>query len=139
VIAFTPQERRILIFLVTALLLGSAVSLYRHRRSGRLPPITISSSDPAANTAADPQTPDRGGKRPDSPKKIDINSASREELRSLPGIGPHLAEKIVAHRDLHGPFSAPEEITAVRGIGPKTYDRFRDLIVAGSPPRPQKK
>jgi competence protein ComEA len=61
--------------------------------------------------------------------KIDINKASAEELTQLKGIGPSLAAKIVEYRDKNGPFKNPEDITMVSGIGAKTYENNKDLIV----------
>ncbi|MEJ2164541.1 MAG: helix-hairpin-helix domain-containing protein [Desulfobacterales bacterium] len=61
--------------------------------------------------------------------KIDINKASAEELTQLKGIGPSLAAKIVEYRDKNGPFKSPEDITMVSGIGAKTYENNKDLIV----------
>jgi competence protein ComEA len=52
--------------------------------------------------------------------KLDINSASAEALESLPGVGPSLAARIVAYRELSGPFSTVEELENVSGIGPAT-------------------
>ncbi|CAB1083443.1 hypothetical protein D1AOALGA4SA_11006 [Olavius algarvensis Delta 1 endosymbiont] len=61
--------------------------------------------------------------------KININTASAEELTQLQGIGPKYAAKIVAYRAENGPFAAPEEITKVPGIGQKTFEKNKDLIV----------
>ncbi len=66
-------------------------------------------------------------------EKIDINSASARELAQLNRIGPALADRIVEYRERHGPFERPEEITKVRGIGPKTFEAFRDRITVGEP------
>jgi competence protein ComEA len=60
--------------------------------------------------------------------RVNINSATLAELEALPGIGPSLAAQIVAHRQAHGPFAAPENITDVSGIGPATFEKIRDLI-----------
>ncbi|HEV2105361.1 MAG TPA: helix-hairpin-helix domain-containing protein [Candidatus Eisenbacteria bacterium] len=49
----------------------------------------------------------------------------------MPGIGPVLARRIVEHRREHGPFRSPEELRAVRGIGPKLYARLRPYLLAG--------
>jgi competence protein ComEA len=62
--------------------------------------------------------------------KINVNLASAEELDDLPGIGPSLAARIVAYREAHGPFRTVDDLLAVSGIGPKTLDRFRDLVTA---------
>jgi len=61
--------------------------------------------------------------------KIDINKASAEELTQLKGVGPSIAAKIVEYRDKNGPFKNPEDITMVSGIGAKTYENNKDLIV----------
>ena len=60
--------------------------------------------------------------------RIDINTADRETLKKLPGIGDVKAEAIIAYREAHGPFSAPEKLMLVYGIGRKTFDRLKDLI-----------
>ena len=50
---------------------------------------------------------------------IDINTASLEELDTLPGIGPKTAQAIVEHRETQGKFASAEDLLQVRGIGPK--------------------
>lgn len=62
---------------------------------------------------------------------ININTASVDELDTLPGIGPTTAQKIVEYRDTNGPFINIEDIVNVSGIGPTTYDRIKDLITVG--------
>jgi competence protein ComEA len=62
-------------------------------------------------------------------KKVNINSANLEELITLDGIGEKKAEKVLAFRKKNGPFKKPEEIMMVKGIGPKIFDRNKDLIL----------
>jgi competence protein ComEA len=59
---------------------------------------------------------------------VNINTASVEELDTLPGIGPTTAQKIIEYRDANGPFSVIEDIQNVSGIGPATFENIRDLI-----------
>ncbi|HMB21942.1 MAG TPA: ComEA family DNA-binding protein, partial [Anaerolineales bacterium] len=56
---------------------------------------------------------------------IDINTASLEELDTLPGIGPTTAQKIIDYRETSGPFVNAEDIINVPGIGPGTYERIK--------------
>ena len=65
---------------------------------------------------------------------IDLNTASARELESLPGIGPVMAGRIVAHREVNGPFAAVDDVQDVTGIGPKTLESIRSLVtVSGGP------
>lgn len=60
---------------------------------------------------------------------VDINSADANTLADmLHGVGPAKAKAIVEFREAYGPFAAPEEITAVKGIGPATYEKNADKI-----------
>ncbi len=61
-------------------------------------------------------------------ERININTASKRELMRLPGIGPVLAQRILEHREAHGPFKAIEEIMDVKGIGPKLFEKIKNKI-----------
>lgn len=56
---------------------------------------------------------------------VNLNSASASELTALPGIGETLAGRIVAWREENGPFARVDQVMAVSGIGPATYERIR--------------
>ncbi|MDD2414650.1 MAG: ComEA family DNA-binding protein [Eubacteriaceae bacterium] len=59
---------------------------------------------------------------------ININSASQEQLMTLPGIGEVLAKNIMDYRTEHGGFSSIEEIKEVNRVGDKLYDQIKDKI-----------
>lgn len=59
---------------------------------------------------------------------VNINTATAAELEALPGIGPAYAGRIIAYREAHGPFKAPEEIMQVQGIGPARYEQIAPYI-----------
>jgi len=64
----------------------------------------------------------------DGEPRIDLNTADAGLLQTLPGIGPVLAEEIVADREANGPFRTIEEVTRVKGIGEKKFAAMRAMI-----------
>lgn len=61
--------------------------------------------------------------------KIHLNQATVAELDDLPGIGPVIAERIVAHREANGPFATVDDLLEVPGIGEAKLASLRDLVV----------
>jgi competence protein ComEA len=61
-------------------------------------------------------------------EKINLNTASSEQLQTLPGIGPALAERIIAYRTKVGKFTKIEELLNVSGIGEKRFQQFKDRL-----------
>ncbi|MSS84559.1 ComEA family DNA-binding protein [Actinomycetaceae bacterium WB03_NA08] len=59
---------------------------------------------------------------------VDINSADMEQLQQLDGVGPALAQRILDHREEFGPFSSPESLVEVTGIGTKKLRAIRDSL-----------
>ena len=68
---------------------------------------------------------------PPGTELVDINAADEALLQTLPGIGPALAERIVAYREAKGGFHYLYELTNVKGIGSSTYEGLRDRITLG--------
>jgi competence protein ComEA len=60
--------------------------------------------------------------------KININTASLGQLDSLPGIGPTYAQRIIDYRSASGGFKSVDELKNVKGVGDKTFEKFKDLI-----------
>ena len=59
---------------------------------------------------------------------VNINTATAEELQTLPRIGPAMAQRIIAWREAHGGFHSVDELDAVPGIGPSMLENLRPLV-----------
>jgi competence protein ComEA len=62
---------------------------------------------------------------------VNINTATAAELETLPRIGPTMAQRIVEYREANGPFETIGDVQDVPGIGPTTFEGFKDLITVG--------
>ena len=61
-------------------------------------------------------------------EKINLNTATLEELMTLDRIGPKYAQRIIDYRDTYGSFEKIEDIMKVKGIGPKTFEANKDRL-----------
>jgi len=62
--------------------------------------------------------------------RLDLNRADSDALQTLQGVGPALAERIIARRAREGPYPSPEALGAVRGVGPATLSRLAHAVCA---------
>ena len=62
--------------------------------------------------------------------KVNINTATVEQLSSLPGVGPSLAQRIVEYRQ-KSPFRNPQELLNVRGVGEKSFQKMEAHLTTG--------
>ena len=76
------------------------------------------STQTVAEEAADATADDR----------LDLNTATAEELQELPGIGEVIAQRIIDYRELCGRFLDPEQLMEVDGIGRAKYEKLRELV-----------
>ena len=67
--------------------------------------------------------------------KVNINTATVEQLTTLPGVGPKLAARIVEHRQKAGAFKSTQELINVRGIGEKNFEKIQGYLTLGEPGR----
>jgi competence protein ComEA len=67
---------------------------------------------------------------------VDLNSADADTLASaMLGVGPQKAIEIVRYRDQNGPFASLEELSQVKGIGPRTIEQNRERVTVVQPAR----
>lgn len=88
----------------------------------------VAQSTQSQSQVAQPQTQDTEKQQTPSSSVVNINSASVQELDSLPGIGPTYAQRIIDYRTSNGGFKSVDEIKNVKGIGDKTFEKFKDKI-----------
>lgn len=124
-----------------------AVAVADSSAPGRGGPMTMSlaSTTPVATPGQPPDAPADpadGPAGPDEPRPgrpmaktpagpVDVNHAGVDRLTELPGIGPKLAERIVADRTRNGPFRRPADLDRVKGIGPALLKRLTPLLTFG--------
>lgn len=60
--------------------------------------------------------------------KVNLNTATLQQLDTLPGVGPVLAQRILVFRDEHGGFRSVTDLRQVDGIGPARYEQLKDLV-----------
>jgi len=112
---------------LTLLLIASAFicimigTLIGRHTSGNLYVITENPSDKITEQVVDPV----------SLGKLNINTATLLQLDDLPGIGPVLAERIIAFRTENGSFSTIEDLLLVEGIGETKFNEIKDYITTG--------
>ena len=126
----TPSERKGALVLLALVALGAAADLLRLEPAPAPAPAAV----PVPAAAAPAPAPRAAA--PSAAGPLDLNSATVAELDGLPGIGPVLAARIVAHRDAHGPYRAPEDLLAVRGIGPRLLERLGPRVTVRAPRSP---
>jgi len=70
--------------------------------------------------------------RPAAPaQSVNVNTATATQFEALPGIGPSMAQRIVAYRDKNGPFKKLEDLMNIQGIGEKSFLKLRPFLTMG--------
>ena len=115
--ALTVSERRTLAACALLVLLGLGVLAWQRR----MPPLVVEGA-PA------PEMARQWDETLDAARRIDVNTADAAELERLPGVGPTVARRIIAERMVHGPFGSAEELSWVKGIGPKLVEALREYV-----------
>ena len=100
---------------------GQQIRVYTEEEAAQMAQQGSLPSLPGAETAA-------GQKESQEASKVNINTAGKEELMTLTGIGETRAEAILAYRQETGGFQAPEDLMQVEGIKEKTFEKLKDQI-----------
>lgn len=102
-----------------AVLLLTCALVFSHASCVKQTRRTVATGSQSATQAATPDAP-----------RINLNTATREELEKLPGIGSALAQRIVEHRERYGRFRRAEHLIIVRGISDRRFRNLRSMVVA---------
>jgi competence ComEA-like helix-hairpin-helix protein len=139
-VPFKPSEIRIIAALSLLALLGSALTIIQ--RQGKASRLDISVFSEKSNYKYTYQPAKGSGQKddvlsatlaaqaqiPEASSAIDINGAGLYDFEALPGIGPAIAQSIVAHRDSIGRFAKIEDLLNVRGIGPAKFAAIKHRV-----------
>lgn len=125
---FNRREQLALLFLAGALLAGSVFALVDYYRPSSLEEFQVIAR------AVEPPPPLESVAEVQEAGPLPLNEATALQLQLLPSIGPKMAERILQYRGVHGPFKSLEELQKVRGIGVRTIEKLRPLVVVGKKP-----
>lgn len=140
-IGLTKSESVVFWFLIFAFIFGIVIKITRgdisggkfakfdysvfdeefEKRSSEIEKI----ASPAVGTSSEKSSAESSGS---APFKININTATKEDLMRLPGIGEKTAEQIIKHREIYGKFKNIEDIMNVKGIGQKKFERIKNYL-----------
>ena len=124
---FNRNEQIILLLLCGILIVGLVIRYLDSKDPDRIPDFEVRKN--AVEVPPEKEKPEVS----QAQELIDINSATAKEFERLPGIGPQIAGRIVAYREKNGAFKRVDDITKVRGIGPKTLERLRSHLTMSTP------
>jgi comEA protein len=127
-LALTRSEQRVLLFLSATLIVGAGIRLYQEnfptKRQFDYHSIDSSFAVFKEKLAAD------SVRKKESPsgQAVNINTASKEELVALPGIGSTLAERIISYRENEGEFGSVDDLQKIKGISKKKLEKLKPHV-----------
>jgi competence protein ComEA len=137
-LGFTPQEKKAVLLLTLTVLVGTGVLVYKKYNPEFAPELLTGDYTRRSYTASPSSADDTQAVGAEStsvatsaalpPAKLNLNTASFEDLERLPRIGPVIAKRIIDFRHLKGGFASADELIQVQGIGPKTYSALKELV-----------
>ena len=131
-LALTKTERNVILFLVTTMILGAVIRLYQatfpalpqfdYRASdSTFAALSAASEDSVSSVPTSMRTGEESG-------KLNINTATKQQLMDLPGIGEVTAERILKYRKERGKFTTIEDLRGVKGISKNKLERLSPMI-----------
>ncbi len=138
---FTPDEKKAVIFLTAAFVAGTAILVYKKSHPGFAPGLkSVIASLPAPSgsgadhslSAGDTTGPEQAladqSRKYFPAQRVNINQASQQVLEKLPNIGPAMARRIIDYRAAKGGFKKTDELSRVKGIGPKRLSQLMEHV-----------
>ena len=86
---------------------------------------------PAPTNSTVPSSGIATGGLKESAELINLNTAGKEDLEKLPGVGPKTAQLIIDYREKNGTYKRAEDLLLIKGIGPAKYDAVKNLVTIG--------
>ncbi|RPI06280.1 MAG: helix-hairpin-helix domain-containing protein [Ignavibacteriae bacterium] len=129
--ALTKTERKVILFLTATLLAGAGIRLVQATFPSA-PNFDYHASDSTfAALSAAPDDRSAGTEGIEEPSgKLNINTATRQQLLDLPGIGEVTAKRILEYRAATGKFISVDDLRAVKGMSGKKIETLRPLVIA---------
>jgi competence protein ComEA len=106
-LSLTAQERQVILFLVILTLSGAGINFLAKRFSAVR---SIACANPSLG-------------------KINVNTADKQTLKLIPGVGEKLAQRILDYRRENGKFLQPEDLGRIKGLHNRTLEKARDMII----------
>lgn len=142
-IGFTPNELKVVFFLVTIFIIGSGIKIYKTTFTTSEQVFNYAEADAAfiqksefssgnTNIMSDSissQTKAPQKKKLPSTQSININKASKSELMKLPGVGEVTAERIISYRENVKLFKTYNDLLNVKGIGKKKLEQIKPYLI----------
>jgi competence protein ComEA len=95
---------------------------------GQPPPPIDPTAVSGASAAGAPSGASPSASETGAAERVNVNTASAQELEALPGVGPATAAAIIAERESNGPFTVIDDLDRVQGIGPAKLEQLRDHV-----------